>query len=99
LLGDVRAILKNFQQWPTAAQADSQYQTFIREQVPLIQRHGRNLAKSQLAPHHPLLPSPPPYAQFVESQESADSEVAKARRQQAKDYALMLKNLDRQKVQ
>lgn len=43
LLGDVRAILKNFQQWPTAAQADSQYQTFIREQVGLIQRHGRDL--------------------------------------------------------
>lgn len=58
LLGDVRAILKNFQQWPTAAQADSQYQTFIREQVRWIQRHVRNLAKSQLAPYHPLLPSP-----------------------------------------
>eukprot|EP00624_Nannochloropsis_granulata_P004387 evm.model.NODE_31868_length_15142_cov_18.426628.4 len=67
LLRNVRAILKNFQQWPTAAQADSQYQTFIREQ-------------------------------FVESQDSADSEVFKARCQQAEDYALMLKNLDRQKV-
>lgn len=42
-------------------------------------------------PHHN-------YGQFLEGQESMDPEVAKARRQQAKDYALMLKNLDRQKV-
>ncbi len=33
LLTDVRTILKNLQQWPTAAQPDSRYQTFIREQV------------------------------------------------------------------
>jgi len=48
LLRDVRAILKNFQQWPTAAQADSQYQTFIREHVRVGRCRGRNIIEGDL---------------------------------------------------
>ncbi|TFJ88534.1 hypothetical protein NSK_000108 [Nannochloropsis salina CCMP1776] len=66
LLGDVRSILKNLKQWPTAAQPSSQFQAVIREK-------------------------------FLEGHQSSDNEASKARRQQANDYALMLKNLDRQK--
>ena len=33
IMGDVRAIFKNFKQWPTAMQADGDYVTYVRQQV------------------------------------------------------------------
>lgn len=66
-MADMRAILRNLRQWPTAADPQGSFQGYVREQ-------------------------------FGKGKGETDKERVRALRQQAKDFAILLKNLDRQKV-
>lgn len=103
---DMRAILRNLRQWPTAAEPQGGFQTYVREQVrgcvgmgavELEYRKG-DLGRVPVVDMWLVRFLHIHIKQFARGKGETDKERVKALRQQAKDFAILLKNLDRQKV-